>query len=99
MRLPAHLTELHQRTQENLVAFLQAEVDLASAMVGIMNTTKNEDHRQRLLEAIQTTVNTVRYFEHRIENAAVRERLLATAAEVEKAISKGHDRHRTVEKW
>ena len=66
MRLPANLTELHQRTQENLVTFLQAEVDLASTMVGIVNTTQNEDHRLRLLEAIQTAVNTVRYFERRI---------------------------------
>ena len=64
-----------------------------------MNTTNNDDHRQRLVESIKTAVNTIRHVERRIDNAAVRENLLAAAAEVEKAISKGHDRHRTVEKW
>ena len=70
---PAHIRESRR--------FLQAEIDLASTMVGITSTTQNEDHRLRLLEAIQTAVNTVRYFERQIENAAVRERLLAAAAE------------------
>lgn len=57
-------------------------------MVQIMNTTRNEDHRRRLVDTIQTAVNTVRYFERRIEAAAERKRLLASAADLEKEIER-----------
>jgi len=70
--------------QENLVTFLEVEIDLASTMLGIAKTTKNADRRTRLFSSVRMAVETIRHFEPRIADKNQRRELLARAAELER---------------
>ena len=60
--------DVQRQTQDNLVTFLKTELDLASTMLKISKTTRNQDHRKRLVQNIQTAVDTVHHFEGRIKD-------------------------------
>jgi hypothetical protein len=71
---PAFL-ELKRRTQENLVAFLRIEVELASTFCKLAETTQDPEHRERLLENTQKAVTAVHHLAGRITDAAIRAEL------------------------
>ena len=78
--------ELHRRTQENLTTFLETEIDLADTMLRVMNTTRSEKHRIRLLKDIQAVIDTVHHFEDRVRDGKARENFHASADRLEQAI-------------
>jgi hypothetical protein len=83
------LVELLRQSQDNLVTFLEIELDLANTMLKILNTTRDEDHRKRLIQNIQAVVDTVRHFEGRVEDRNVRTKLHAGVTWLEMEIEKG----------
>jgi|SRR6185437_15218312 len=78
--------ELHERGQENLIRFLQLEVELAQTMGRISETTESPDHRARLLSNVREAIKAVYQFEGRIGDASIRERLHRDAEKLERFV-------------
>jgi hypothetical protein len=49
--------ELHRRGQENLIRFLQLEIELGQTMGKISETTERQGHRARLLRNVRGNQN------------------------------------------
>lgn len=83
------LDELHERGQQNLVRFLQLEVELAQTMLKISEATKSQDHRARLLRNVREATKAIHQFEERIDDASIRAELNRAAAKLQHFLSNG----------
>jgi len=72
--------------QENLRVFLQAELEVARTMLTVLRSSAHERKRHHIA-MIHAAVDTVRHFQNRLEDQSLREELLASADELEQAIS------------
>jgi hypothetical protein len=84
------LEELQGRAQRNLIAFLRTEVDLGFTFVSTAKSHRNLGNREASDQACKFTqdaVRTVRQFQDRIDDSAVRRELQDQANELAKAIS------------
>ena len=66
--------ELHHRGQENLIRFLELEIELGQTMGKISETTESQGHRARLLRNVRVAVKTI-HREGRINDASIRAKL------------------------
>ena len=82
----ASFAELQRRIQANLINFLRTEIDLAWTMLKVMNSTKDEEHKARIVTAIQTAIDTVRHFEKRITDRDVQSELHQAVSRLESTI-------------
>ena len=80
--------EMHRRTQENLITFLRAEVDLAGTFRAIADRTDNPEHREKLLHDIQKAVSAIRHLGERITDRSIRKELSAAADDLDEFVSR-----------
>jgi hypothetical protein len=73
------LVELKLQIQDDLIAFLQTETQLAAAFCDLFQRTQNQERRARLQGEIQKIVNTLRHFGERIADAPMRSDILREA--------------------
>jgi uncharacterized protein YhaN len=73
------LVELKLQIQDDLIAFLQTETQLAAAFCDLFQRTQNQERRARLQGEIQKIVNTLRHFGERIADAPIRSDILREA--------------------
>jgi hypothetical protein len=85
---PDFFATLELRTQDNLVGFLRAEMELAFTFCGMARSTEDLDHRARLLVNAQKALDAIRHFEERIADPSIREELLRQATMLEKRLAK-----------
>ena len=78
--------ELQRRIQANLVHFLRTEIDLAWTMLKVMNITKDEEHKARIVTAIQTAIDTVHHFEKRITDRDAQSELHQAVSRLKRTI-------------
>src|SRR5689334_1548303 len=78
--------ELRQRCQDNLVRFLEIELDVAETFSKMAGTAEECEHRSRLLGAVAEAVETVDRFKHKIGDPSVRRELDRKAAKLHKAV-------------
>jgi len=79
--------ELHHRGQENLIRFLELEIELGQTMGKISETTESRGHRARLLRNVREAIKTVHQFEGRIDNASIRAKLNRGAGRLQQFVS------------
>jgi len=80
--------ELRKRHQEQLVAFLTIELDLARTLCQTAKVIHKEGRRPQLLEEIRTAVETVRKFLDRVADPDARSKLLSDLSDLEGEILK-----------
>ena len=78
--------ELQSVWEQNLVEFLQADLELGVAMLHTAKKSGNSSIRRRLLANVKTVIDTVTRFEGRIKNTASLEILRDQAEELERAL-------------
>lgn len=76
--------DLQRRVQENLVSFLETELDLAINMFEVLENTRDEDHRNRLLKNIELALTAVQRFKGKIRDATARNELSNAAKALER---------------
>ena len=78
--------ELQSVWEQNLVEFLQADLELGVAMLHTAKKSGSLSLRRRLLANVKTVIDTVARFEGRITNAATLGILRDQAEELERAL-------------
>jgi hypothetical protein len=83
--------ELYQRAGRNLIAFLDAELDLGFTFVRtaeIEAATQNHDHLKLARKSAEGALETVLQFQARVVSLEIRREIQARAADLGIAISK-----------
>jgi hypothetical protein len=73
--VPRERPDLKRQNEEALVQFLRTELQLASTFCQIAGSTRDEEHRAKLLNDIRKVMETVQRFEARITDPAIRKEL------------------------
>lgn len=80
------VAELQSVWEQNLVEFLQADLELGVAMLHTAKGTGNPTIRRRLLGNVKMVIDTVARFEGRISNAAILEIIRDQADHLQRAL-------------
>jgi hypothetical protein len=80
------VAELQSVWEQNLVEFLQADLELGVAMLHTAKESGNTSIRRKLLSNVRTVIDTVTRFEARISNAATVEIIRDQASQLERAL-------------
>jgi hypothetical protein len=86
-QVPLELSELKRQSQKALVDFLSSEVKLAHTFRDIAKNTHGPGRRAKLLDDIRKAVSTIRHFEVRITDPAVRKALNDEADKLDALLS------------
>jgi hypothetical protein len=78
--------ELQSVWEQNLVEFLQADMELGVAMLHTVKVSGNSVIRRKLLMNVKTIIETVARFERRISNPAVLDILRDQADQLQRAL-------------
>ena len=82
------IDELHRKWQQSLVAFLNAELDLAFTFVSMIET---DDHADSLRANVRRALETVRHFEGRIDEATAWRPIHNRADELERVLGERNE--------
>lgn len=80
------VAELQSVWEQNLVEFLQADLELGVAMLHTAKGSSNPSLRRRLLANVRTVIDTVGRFEARISNDATLGIIRDQANQLERAL-------------
>jgi len=75
--------DLHLKLQENLIHFLDVEVDLAGTLCDMAKNLRDPEDRKELLRNIKHAIDTVRCFAVRVVDRCTREIILDRADALE----------------
>jgi hypothetical protein len=75
--------DLHLKLQENLIHFLDVELDLAGTLCDRAKSHPDHEHRAEILGKIKQAIDTVRYFSVRIVDDCTRKEILDRADDLE----------------
>jgi hypothetical protein len=85
-REPDTFAALKTRTQETLIEFLDADLDLAFTFLEI---ARNEtDHHEATIDKVRTALESIHRFQSRVEDPEARERIQNRAAKLEAELEK-----------
>jgi len=73
---------MQRLVQQNLVAFLEIEIDIAGVFLKMAKTVENHERRTRLLRSAQEAIDTIRRFEAQVANRSERRQLVSRATEL-----------------
>jgi hypothetical protein len=79
-------TELESIWEQNLVEFLQADMELGVAMLHTAKVSTNPALRRKMLANVQTIIETVAHLERRIPNPAIVDILRDQANQLQRAV-------------
>ena len=80
--------DLHLKLQENLIHFLDVELDLAGTLCDRAKSHPDHEHRAEILRKIKQAIDTVRYFADRIDDPVTRNAILERANDLECRVEK-----------
>jgi hypothetical protein len=80
--------ELKRRSQENLITFMECEVDLASTFFAMAENTSDAKHKAKLFQNVQKAVEAIHHFAKRITDRSVRAKLNRDADRIGKSLTK-----------
>jgi len=88
-RSPDSLVVLNRRSQQLLIDFLLADLDLAFTFVqtGVIETGSDEAHAEAAFDKAATALETIKRFLPRVEEPVERERITDRAAELERLLA------------
>ena len=84
------MTDLQQRSRENLIRFLRTELDIAQTFREIAEGTDRAEHRAQLVDKIRVVVETVRHFEGKVDDEEVRRQIAERVEVLEKYLAQSH---------
>src|SRR2546430_401921 len=76
--------DLHKRSQDNLVRFLQVEIELARTFLKMADSTDDSGHRDHLLGTVREAIETVDRYEGRIGDLLIRNDIHREAGKLKK---------------
>jgi len=79
---PKASPEMQRLVQQNLVAFLEIEIDIAGVFLKMAKTVENHERRTRLLRSAQEAIDTIHRFEAQVANRRERRQLVSRATEL-----------------
>ncbi|MBV8843502.1 MAG: hypothetical protein JO307_11895 [Bryobacterales bacterium] len=85
------LARREAQTQELMIDFLNAEVELATSICSVATSTSDRDHRKQAVRHVQAAIASIRHFQERITDSQKRDEFISKADQLQKFIS-SHDR-------
>lgn len=83
----SNLKNVHKRTQEALIVFLNAEIDLGFTFLNTAEIAGDTSHYEQALSNTTEAIATVRRLQHKIDDVGVWNSLHARANELETHLS------------
>ena|SRR5215469_6692779 len=75
--------DLHLKMQENLIHFLDVDLDLTGTLCDSAKSHPDPEHRTQLIRNIKQAIDTLRYFARGVVDACTRETILDRVDELE----------------